>query len=166
MTAVRFPHSETPGSKPGCRLPGEYRRLQRPSSAPGAKASTVCPKKLGTYTTNTVTALQKQEMLASTVQFSKNRRNQAGPTPYPRGRTRQPLLKTRPRAHMRRGARFLRTQQRAHSRLIPLPPFRTLPREGRTNQRPGTKPGVNSQCSTRKHERPRRHPLRQTPDAP
>jgi hypothetical protein len=52
MTAARFPHSETPGSKPGCRLPGEYRRLQRPSSAPGTKASTVCPKKLGTYTTN------------------------------------------------------------------------------------------------------------------
>jgi hypothetical protein len=48
MTAARFPHSETPGSQPGCRLPGAYRRLQRPSSAPGAKASTVCPKKLGT----------------------------------------------------------------------------------------------------------------------
>ena len=43
MTGARFPHSETPGSQPGCRLPGEYRRLQRPSSAPGAKASTVCP---------------------------------------------------------------------------------------------------------------------------
>jgi hypothetical protein len=52
MTAAGFPHSETPGSQPGCRLPGAYRRLQRPSSAPGAKASTVCPKKLGTYTTN------------------------------------------------------------------------------------------------------------------
>jgi hypothetical protein len=48
MTGARFPHSETPGSQPGCRLPGAYRRLQRPSSAPGAKASTVCPKKLGT----------------------------------------------------------------------------------------------------------------------
>src|ERR1700728_2931549 len=42
ITAAGFPHSETPGSQPGCRLPGEYRRLQRPSSAPGAKASTVC----------------------------------------------------------------------------------------------------------------------------
>ena len=47
-TGARFPHSETPGSQSGCRLPGAYRRLQRPSSAPGAKASTVCPKKLGT----------------------------------------------------------------------------------------------------------------------
>ena len=43
MTAARFPHSEIPGSKSGCRLPGAYRRLPRPSSAPGAKASTVCP---------------------------------------------------------------------------------------------------------------------------
>ena len=36
-------HSEIPGSKSGCRLPGAYRRLLRPSSAPGAKASTVRP---------------------------------------------------------------------------------------------------------------------------
>jgi hypothetical protein len=43
ITGAGFPHSETPGSQSGCRLPGEYRRLQRPSSAPGAKASTVCP---------------------------------------------------------------------------------------------------------------------------
>ena len=43
ITPARFPHSEIPGSKSGCRLPGAYRRLLRPSSAPGAKASTVCP---------------------------------------------------------------------------------------------------------------------------
>ncbi len=60
MTGARFPHSETPGSQPGCRLPGEYRRLQRPSSAPGAKASTVCPKKLGT-TKNTTNLLFRKE---------------------------------------------------------------------------------------------------------
>ena len=46
MTSARLPHSETPGSKSGCRLPEEYRRLPRPSSAPDAKASTVRPKKL------------------------------------------------------------------------------------------------------------------------
>jgi hypothetical protein len=46
MTSAGFPHSETPGSQTGCRLPGEYRRLPRPSSAPGAKASTVCSYKL------------------------------------------------------------------------------------------------------------------------
>jgi hypothetical protein len=48
MTGAGFPHSETPGSQLGCQLPGAYRRLQRPSSAPGAKASTVCPYKLDT----------------------------------------------------------------------------------------------------------------------
>src|SRR6202012_4263915 len=48
MTVAGFPHSETPGSQLGCQLPGAYRRLQRPSSAPGAKASTVCPYKLDT----------------------------------------------------------------------------------------------------------------------
>jgi hypothetical protein len=46
ITGARFPHSEIPGSTLGCQLPGAYRRLPRPSSAPGAKASTVCPKKL------------------------------------------------------------------------------------------------------------------------
>ena len=43
ITPARFPHSEIPGSKSGYRLPGAYRRFLRPSSAPGAKASTVCP---------------------------------------------------------------------------------------------------------------------------
>lgn len=43
MTGARFPHSEIPGSQSGCRLPEAYRRLPRPSSAPDAKASTVCP---------------------------------------------------------------------------------------------------------------------------
>jgi hypothetical protein len=48
MTMAGFPHSETLGSQPGCRLPEDYRRLQRPSSAPGTKTSTVCPYKLDT----------------------------------------------------------------------------------------------------------------------
>jgi hypothetical protein len=43
MTSAGLPHSETPGSTLGCQLPGAYRRLPRPSSAPDAKASTVCP---------------------------------------------------------------------------------------------------------------------------
>jgi hypothetical protein len=45
-TSARLPHSETPGSQPGCRLPEEYRRLPRPSSAPDAKASTMRPTQL------------------------------------------------------------------------------------------------------------------------
>ena len=37
-----FPHSEILGSKLVYQLPEAYRRLLRPSSAPDAKASTVC----------------------------------------------------------------------------------------------------------------------------
>ena len=39
---VGFPHSEIPGSKLVCQLPGAYRRLRRPSSPVIAKASTTC----------------------------------------------------------------------------------------------------------------------------
>jgi hypothetical protein len=70
ITGARLPHSETPGSTLGCQLPGAYRRLPRPSSAPDAKASTVCPKKLEHKTI-------EQKMLASTMQFSKHERTPA-----------------------------------------------------------------------------------------
>ena len=43
-----FPHSEILGSKSAYRLPEAYRRLLRPSSAPIAKASTVCSSELDT----------------------------------------------------------------------------------------------------------------------
>jgi hypothetical protein len=42
ITTRRFPHSEIPGSKVGQHLPQAYRSRPRPSSALGAKASTVC----------------------------------------------------------------------------------------------------------------------------
>ena len=42
LTPSGFPHSDISGSKSGCRLPEAFRRLQRPSSPPAAKASTVC----------------------------------------------------------------------------------------------------------------------------
>ena len=51
MTGAGFPHSEILESQPGCRLLEAYRRLQRPSSAPGAKTSTVCSYKLDTACT-------------------------------------------------------------------------------------------------------------------
>ena len=41
-----FPHSEILGSQLVYQLPEAYRRLRRPSSAPDAKASTVCSLKL------------------------------------------------------------------------------------------------------------------------
>ena len=46
ITTRRFPHSEIPGSTDGQLLPGAYRSRPRPSSALGAKASTVCPSSL------------------------------------------------------------------------------------------------------------------------
>src|SRR5215210_4028140 len=52
MTAAGFPHSDTPGSQLGCQLPRAYRRLQRPSSALDAKASTMCPSQLASQTLN------------------------------------------------------------------------------------------------------------------
>ena len=46
-----FPHSDTLGSQLGWQLPEAYRSLLRPSSALGAKASTVCSYTL-TFTNN------------------------------------------------------------------------------------------------------------------
>src|ERR671936_3029114 len=46
ITTREFPHSEIPGSKVGQHLTRAYRSRPRPSSALGAKASTVCPSSL------------------------------------------------------------------------------------------------------------------------
>ena len=46
ITTREFPHSEILGSMTGQRLPQAYRSRPRPSSALGAKASTVCPSSL------------------------------------------------------------------------------------------------------------------------
>ena len=46
ITTRRFSHSEIAGSKVGQHLPRAYRSRPRPSSALGAKASTVCPSSL------------------------------------------------------------------------------------------------------------------------
>jgi hypothetical protein len=43
MTPAGFPHSDILGSRLSRQLPEAYRSLTRPSSAPGAKASTVSP---------------------------------------------------------------------------------------------------------------------------
>ena len=67
ITSARLPHSETPGSKPGCRLPEEYRRLPRPSSDPDAKASTMRPQQLE----NTKTTNKNAKILAPTIQQTK-----------------------------------------------------------------------------------------------
>src|SRR5687767_7765915 len=101
MTSAGFPHSETLGSQLVCQLPEDYRRLQRPSSAPSAKASTNVPLKTSGNTTITETKMTTKQqpqakdpwsyisrsqswkiskMLASTMQFSSNgRTHQANP---------------------------------------------------------------------------------------
>ena len=102
MTGARFPHSETPGSTLGCQLPGVYRRLPRPSSAPGTKASTVCPKKLEHN--------KKLKMLAFTMQFSKHGQ------PNPQTTTRPPTPSgTNPWNAMRYGGEIsLQTPRHLH----------------------------------------------------
>ena len=77
MTRAGFPHSDILGSRFVCQLPEAYRRLQRPSSAPSAKASTLCPYKLDHKD-------HSKKMLASTVQFSSYDRNcHPHPSAYP-----------------------------------------------------------------------------------
>jgi hypothetical protein len=46
ITGDGFPHSEIRGSMAVQRLTAAYRSRPRPSSAPGAKASTMCPYSL------------------------------------------------------------------------------------------------------------------------
>jgi hypothetical protein len=58
ITTRRFPHSEIPGSKVGQHLPRAYRSRPRPSSAPGAKASTVCPCSLDQKRTRVDVAME------------------------------------------------------------------------------------------------------------
>ena len=59
---VGFPHSEIPGSKLVCQLPGAYRRLRRPSSPVIAKASTTCTCSLDPITLSPRTLDPKLEL--------------------------------------------------------------------------------------------------------
>ena len=58
ITTDGFPHSEIPGSRVGQHLPRAYRSHPRPSSALGAKASTVCPCSLDSERTSFVTTME------------------------------------------------------------------------------------------------------------
>ena len=58
ITTRGFPHSEIPGSKVGQHLPRAYRSRPRPSSALGAKASTVCPFSLDSERTRFFAAME------------------------------------------------------------------------------------------------------------
>ena len=145
MTTAGFPHSETLGSQPGCRLPEDYRRLQRPSSAPGTKTSTVCPYKLDTR--HYMQFLQKTEDARVHYAVLKIRTEPCLRAPHPGGPS------TGRTSQRRQSGCLLRTQQCAPNPSVHTPSFRGPPRGERTNRAvPAGKP--NSQCSTRKHGRP------------
>src|SRR5713101_7480278 len=69
ITTGGFPHSEIPGSKVGQHLTRAYRSLPRPSSALGAKASTVC-----SY------SLDREELIIRSYGVFKVRASSARPT--------------------------------------------------------------------------------------
>src|SRR3954466_13427859 len=69
ITTGGFPHSEIPGSKVGQHLTRAYRSRPRPSSALGAKASTVCPY-----------SLDREELTFTTMEFSRCTRAHRPPT--------------------------------------------------------------------------------------
>src|SRR5437899_11194151 len=58
ITSGEFPHSEILGSQNGQLLPRAYRSRPRPSSALGAKASTVCPCSLDQKNTGIDVAME------------------------------------------------------------------------------------------------------------
>ncbi len=138
MTSAGLPHSETPGSKSGCRLPEAYRRLPRPSSAPDAKASTVRPQKLEHTKQSEETAKPKENTKqppprkegshrslsvkrCSRPLYSSQTTTSTRPQPPKRETSDKPGNPEDPNQHPHREnpagvptARFLRTQQRVH----------------------------------------------------
>ena len=121
MTTAGFPHSDTLGSQPGCRLPEDYRRLQRPSSAPGTKTSTVCPYKLDTR--HYMLFLQKTEDARVHYAVLKIRTEPCLRAPHPGG-------PSAGRTSQRPGKSgcLLRTQQCARPRRVRMPSFRDPPK--------------------------------------
>ena len=73
ITSGEFPHSEIPGSQDGQLLPRAYRSRPRPSSALGAKASTVCPCSLD----------QKNTGIDVAMEFSRSARARMARVPSP-----------------------------------------------------------------------------------
>src|SRR5687768_16954297 len=112
MTPAGFPHSDIPGSQLGCQLPRAYRRLQRPSSALDAKASTMCPSQLATtnttphpttHPTNKEGADPGHDTTPATTRHKRNSHNNHPPGPPPdqnvRNRTGSPVVMRRYKIH-------------------------------------------------------------------
>ena len=157
MPPAGFPHSDTLESQLGCQLLEAYRRLPRPSSAPGAKAFTVCPYKL---THKHKTTETKDARVHYTVL-----KQPPDPTPQP-PHTQEPsttqgpsssLMQGQPETTTPPGACGLRTQQRATNPTTGRPHTFHTPKNPRPYSRRTHHPVRPScRCSTR--EQPHRHP--------
>jgi hypothetical protein len=146
MTTAGFPHSDTLGSQPGCRLPEDYRRLQRPSSAPGTKTSTVCPYKLDTR--HYMQFLQKTEDARVHYAVLKIRTEPCLRAPHPGGPSAGRSSQRPSKAAASSGPNSVLGAQ-AFTPLVPrLPGGRSVLTGSSQPREP------NSQCSTRKHGRP------------
>ena len=160
MTRAGFPHSDILGSQLVCQLPEAYRRLRRPSSAPSAKASTLCPYKLDhkdsfkkdarvhcavlklrpeqAPSPQRLPTPQRLRTSAWVVRLSGTSPQPPEPHPHPQARTR--LVAT---LNEQPSGCSLRTQQRAQ----PTPPQqRTVPTQNpkawRTRSPPARKPAT------------------------
>jgi hypothetical protein len=78
ITSGEFPHSEIPGSQNGQLLPRAYRSRPRPSSALGAKASTVCPCSLDQKNTGIDVAMEFSRCARARARPTRERRRRAG----------------------------------------------------------------------------------------
>ena len=134
-TSARLPHSETPGSQPGCRLPEEYRRLPRPSSDPDAKASTMRPQQLENTKTNTKKTERYSRPLYKTQKTTHPPRD-----PPTQANHKAADQRKQPPTNME--ARFLRTQQRTRTSQHPPHPLSPRPRQQKQGQQRQKKPGV------------------------
>ena len=158
MTTAGFPHSDTLGSQPGCRLPEDYRRLQRPSSAPGTKTSTVCPYKLDTR--HYMQFLQKTEDARVHYAVLKIRTEPCLRAPHPGGPSAGRSSQRPSKAAASSGPNSVLTQRvRSRARSARRRGGGVLAARSRASW-------MNSQCSTRKHGRPVTHSVTRGAGAP
>src|SRR5881227_3548211 len=104
ITSGEFPHSEILGSQDGQLLPQAYRSRPRPSSALGAKASTVCPCSLD----------QKNTGIDVAMEFSRSTRARA-PSPSKLNSVRPPAQP----AHSREAAACTKLTQVVEVDVVP-----------------------------------------------
>jgi hypothetical protein len=178
MSPAGLPHSDTLESQLGCQLLEDYRRLLRPSSAPGAKASTVCPYKLATQQTNST-----RHTHPHTPHTTRGPHRQAHATETTDARVHYTVLKQRtdtnqyPGTHPHQAPTRPRntpqptrdvTHTSSHPRKAvyrPAGPPETTPTPHPTRGRRATCSLRTQQCATNHHDNPAA-PSHQNPDIP